>query len=207
MSDENKELENYLSSLPGIGPRQARRIVYYLLRKEPRFSRRLGELLSQVRQNTRLCQRTFHYFYTDDPAEKLSPIARDPNRDHSKILIVETDPDLENIESMNIWNGSYFVLGGNLRPSTNQQKFESFIRLADLSRTLGTEHNNQNINEVVIGLSSTVNGDFTTDIVTDYITGNYPDVIISRLARGLSTGSSLEYVDKNTLQQALEHRS
>ncbi len=207
MSNEHKELEDYLASLPGIGPRQARRILYYLLRKESRFSKRIGELVGSVKSNTKLCQRTFHYFYSSETEINLSPIALDQSRDHSKIIIVETDPDLENIESTELWKGSYFVLGGTVRPSTATEKYESYIRLADLNRTLASEHNNTAISEVIFGLSSSVNGDFTTEVLKKQITADFPTIKQSTLGRGLSTGTSLEYVDKTTLQQALDHRS
>jgi recombination protein RecR len=207
--DQNQELQRYLSSLPGIGPRQARRIVYYLLRKEPSYSRRLGELLLTVRSNTKLCQETFHYFYSDD-GQSLSPIASDQNRDHSKILVVETDSDLENVESLGQWQGTYFVLGGVLRPDLDQIKYESYIKLSDFKRLIQRKVSENKLTEVIFALSPTVNGDFTTEILEETLVNllseSIHNIAISRLARGLSTGSSLEYIDGSTFSQALSHR-
>lgn len=206
MNELNRELENYLADLPGIGPRQARRIVYKLLKKEARFSRRLGELILNVRANMRLCQETFHYFYSEVPGVNLSAIATDETRDHTKILVVENDTDLENIETADTWRGTYFVLGGSLLPNMDPNQFESMIRLADFRRIISTKYADHQLSEVIFGLGSTVAGDFTTEILTAVVKEIDPNITTSCLGRGLSTGASLEYVDRATLQQALDHR-
>lgn len=202
----NRELENLLSDLPGIGPRQARRIVYALTKKEARFSRQLGELILNVRQNMRLCQETFHFFYTTDPNERLSEIARDSQRDHSKILVVESDSDLENIESNHLWDGTYFVLGGSVKPGTQINNFERFIRLSDFKRTMENKFSDNKISEIVMALGSTVAGDYTTEKLIEVLSQINPQIPVKKLGRGLSTGTSLEYIDPTTFDNALKNR-
>jgi len=203
----NRELEQYLSQLPGVGPRQAKRIIQALLRREPFFSRRLGELIQSVRQNMRVCEETFQYFYSEDQNETLSEIAKDPSRDHGKILVVESDSDLEAIEKTDLWRGTYFVLGGNLKPATNESSYDNFIRLNQLNNLVTNKYQNHTLSEVILGLSSSINGDFTADIVRETVAEISDSISISQLGRGLSTGTALEYIDKNTFESALEHRT
>ena len=203
----NQELEQYLAQLPGVGPRQAKRIILSLLKREPFYSRRLGQLIESVRQNMKLCQETFQFFYTEDDKETLSAIAKDPSRDHSKILVVETDSDLEAIEKTELWNGTYFVLGGQLKPALNESQYADHIRLDEFNRLITNRYREGRLSEIVLGLSSSVNGDFTTEVVKEAIQSVAPDLTLSQLGRGLSTGTSLEYIDKNTLGSALEHRT
>ena len=204
----NQELEQYLSQLPGVGPRQAKRIILSLLRREPYFSRRLGDLVHSVRSNMKLCQQTFQYFYSEDPAETLSPIAADPHRDHSQILVVESDSDLEAIEKTELWNGSYFVLGGQLKPSASEASYNDFIRLDELTSIISDRyHKDGDKTEIILGLSSTVNGDFSSEVIKAAIMDISDNINVTHLGRGLSTGTALEYVDKTTLESALNHRT
>ena len=203
----NKELEQYLAQLPGVGPRQAKRMVYAILRREPYYSQRLGQLISNVRSNMKICQETFMYFYADEKNQTLSPIAKNTNRNHGRVLIIESDSDLENIDSTGLWQGTYFVLGGNLKPATTESRYEDFIRIKELQTVLGQKIQQNNLEEVVLGLSSTVNGDFTAQIIKDLLIEMSDQVIITELGRGLSTGTALEYIDKNTLDSALNHRT
>jgi len=204
--EANQELEQYLSQLPGVGPRQAKRIIHSLLKREPFYSRRLGELIQSVRRNMRVCQETFQFFYSEDSSETLSEIAKDQNRDHSKILVVETDSDLEAIEKTELWPGTYFVLGGQLKPSFNESQYSDYVRLNEFSKLLIDKYQENKVSEVVLGLSSSVNGDFTATVIKDTVHSVADDITVSQLGRGLSTGTSLEYIDKNTLESALSHR-
>jgi recombination protein RecR len=95
-----EKLAEMFEKFPGVGKRQAKRFVYYLLRKNINFNRDLSNAISHLKDNIKLCQESFQYFYTTDKNENLSPIARDPNRDRSTLLVVEKDSDLENLESM-----------------------------------------------------------------------------------------------------------
>lgn len=202
----NKDLEQHLSQLPGVGPRQAKRIVSSLLRREPRFSQRLGELIQSVRSNMKLCQQTYQYFYSDDDSVVLSPIANDSNRQQDRVLVVETDSDLENIEKTDLWPGTYFVLGGVLKPALDESQYQRFIRINEFQAVMREKFQNNKLNEVVIGLGSTVNGDFTANIIKNIINDINQDIKVTQLGRGLSTGTSIEYLDKTTLQNALDHR-
>ena len=208
-SGANKELENMLLDLPGIGPRQAQRIVYSLLMKSPSFARNLSELISQARHGMRLCQQTFMFFYTDDPSQNYSPIALDKKRNHNQILIVETDSDVRNIEKLDTWQGTYFVLGGSVKASqiNNSKKI---LRLDDLIRIIEAKlRDTETSIEIILGTSASVAGDTTAQLVTEAIksiTDQNQRINITQLGRGLSTGTALEYIDNETLKNALENR-
>lgn len=206
MINVNRELENLLAELPGIGSRQAKRIIYSLLRKSPAVSNRLGGLIQAMRNNTKLCQETFHYFYSENATETTSAIARDPNRNHGQILIVETDTDLENIEKTETWMGTYFVLGSTIKPSTDPEKYSQYLRLEELSKIIKFKHDNNSLGEIILALSFTVAGDATLNVVRNLLIDLGVGDKVSVLGRGLSTGTSLEYVDKQTFSDALDNR-
>ena len=86
-----EKLAEIFEKFPGVGKRQAKRFVYYLLRKNQNFARDLSTAVSRLKDNIHICQESFQYFYSDDSSVKLSPIARDPNRDRSLLLVVEKD--------------------------------------------------------------------------------------------------------------------
>jgi len=201
-----ERLQALFEELPGIGPRQARRFIYALLRKDSRYSRELAEHIADIKSNMQLCEQTKSYFYSEDKSEKLSPIARDETRDHSRVMIIETDNDLRNIEQLGTWRGTYFVLGGTVPVQSDNP--ERYIRLKDLVHVLKEKIDTDRLNEVVLGTSASPEGDHTAEVVEDELhklQKSY-SFSITHLGRGLSTGTALEYVDNETLRNALESR-
>ena len=194
-------LTELFKKFPGIGPRQAGRFVYYILRQNPSYAEELASAISLLRRNIKICSDSFQYFYSEDSTQTLSPIARDSERDHALLMVVEKDSDLEAIEKTGIYNGYYFVLGGTI-PFLEKDP-ERFVRTRELIKKVA-ERKEAGLSEVILALSATPEGDNTADFVQKKLSES--DIKVSLLGRGLSTGSELEYIDKETLRNALSRR-
>lgn len=201
-----EKLTEYFLKFPGIGPRQGERFVYFLLREPPSFALRLAEAITEVRKHARLCKESYAYFYTTDPKETLSPIARDKNRDRSLLMIVEKDNDLENIERSRCYNGNYFVLGGVL-PFLEKEP-DTKIRAKEL-REVVTKRAKEGLKEIILALSANPDGEHTASYVKELLLPLIKEhkIRISILGRGLSTGAELEYSDPETIKNALVGRT
>lgn len=205
MTNSIEKLSEMFEKFPGVGKRQAKRFVYFLLRKNSGFSKDLTGAISNLKENIHLCQESFQYFYSENPRETLSPIARDPNRDRSLLLIVEKDTDLENLESMGFYRGLYFVLGGSI-PVLSKTPGE-FIRLSELENIIEKKIKTNELKEIILGLSLNPQGEYTLEYLKEKLK-KFADrgVKISILGRGLSTGTELEYSDKETFENAFSNR-
>lgn len=199
MGSSFDKLTEMFGRFPGIGPRQAKRFVYYLLSQPSSFAGELAKELEQIRRDVAQCtecQRFFrgsgHHCQTCDSAA----------RDASLLLIVEKDVDLDAIEKAGLYKGLYFVLGG-IVPILESAP-DTRVRLQTLT-TLVKKRCGQ-LREIVLALSATPDGDHTADMVREKIAPLVPEVPIHVLGRGLSTGSELEYADKETLRNAFEGR-
>ncbi len=198
MNDIDK-LTEYFREFPGIGPRQAKRFVYFLLRKNEQYARDLATLIPQVRRNVSVCQDCFRYF-TKNNGNVLCDICLQ-NRDHSQLMIVARDTDLEAIEKSDGFNGYYFVLGGQL--PILEEDAQKFIRFKELI-TLLEKRKEKGLSEIILALSANPDGDNTASFLKNKLADE--KIKISSLGRGLSTGSELEYADKDTIKNALENR-
>lgn len=200
-----EKLAELFEKFPGVGKRQAKRFVYSLLRKNASFSRDLVNAISRLKDNIRICAESFQYFYTDNPKETLSPIARDPNRDRSLLLVVEKDSDLENLESMHFYRGLYFVLGGSIPVLAKNP--EEYIRLVELKNIIEKKMNAGELKELIMGLSINPQGEYTLEYLKEKLESfEKAGLKISYLGRGLSTGTELEYSDKETFENAFANR-
>ena len=109
-----KKLSDYLAELPGIGPRQAKRIVYYLLTRDARFTGEMSALLSEIKSDVKTCTLCYQFFHKTATESELCPVCRDKSRDRSALMIVARDADLEIMEKSGAWSGLYLVLGGSV---------------------------------------------------------------------------------------------
>lgn len=204
MNDLEK-LTELFKSFPGIGERQARRFVYFLLRKNPRYREDLAEAIKTIARDVRQCPESFQYFSPKIKDQILSPIMIDNARDGSKIVVVERDSDLEAIERSGAYDGHYFVLGGTI-PILEKEP-NKVVRLTELANQIEKRMKAGTLKEVILAFSLTPQGEHTEDVVRDLLRNLTNDrVQISTLGRGLSTGSELEYTDKITLGNAFENR-
>jgi recombination protein RecR len=200
-----EKLQQYFSDFPGIGPRQARRFAQFLLRKDDQYINGLIKEIQNARAHMRLCEDSFQYFYASDPNQTRSPIARDPNRDDSTLLVVEKDVDVETIERSNSYQGRYFVLGGTLPVLTDHPS--ASIRINELLHYI-TKKASAELSEVILGTSFNPEGENTAEYVAQQLKplADQYGFTITTLGRGLSTGTELEYTDEDTLKSALENR-
>jgi recombination protein RecR len=191
--------------LPGIGRRQARRLVFFLLQQDSGFRKELSSMIQSVDQNMRLCQNSFQYFYSIDPNETLSPIERDGSRDTTQLMIVEKDMDLETIERSSVYKGTYFVIGG-LIPVIKDDT--SHLRIEPLLQHIENRAKN-GLTEIIMAFSYNPESEHTRMYLEEKLKSLIEkyNLKVSKLGRGLSTGSELEYSDSDTLRHAMESRS
>lgn len=186
--------------LPGIGPRQARRFVYALVDEDPKVLDEFKELLARLKNNISRCSECFRIF---EGQGAICTICQNSSRDTSKLLILEKDADLENLEKSQIYDGKYHVLGGLISPL--KPELQEKLRLKEL---YDRAQKNPGIKEIILGLSATTEGDMTVRYIEKILEPlqKKRSLKISRLARGLATGTELEYSDRDTLKHALENR-
>jgi recombination protein RecR len=110
--DNTDKLIELFKEFPGIGPRQAKRFVYFLLNRNPAYATDLARLIGEVRGTAHSCESCFRFVING--ANKLCVVCRDESRDKASLMLVSHDVDFENIEKTHFYNGYYFVLGGNI---------------------------------------------------------------------------------------------
>ena len=181
------------NKLPGIGPKSAQRLVYYLLRAPEEQARLLAETLLSLKQETRLCSICFNV--TDsDPCL----ICSRQERDRSKICVVEQPQDILALEHTRIYNGLYHVLHGAISPTEGVGTDD--IRIKELLNRL----KDGAIDEVILATNPNLEGEQTAMYLSKLISPL--GIRVTRLARGLPFGTELEYADDVTLTRAIEGR-
>ena len=181
------------NKLPGIGPKSAQRLVYYLLRNSNEEVKALAEAILELKEKIRLCSICFNI--TDcDPCV----ICQDKERDHSKICVVEEASDIPPLERTGKYRGMYHVLHGTINPS--QGIAPEQLRINELLSRL----QDGSVSEVILATNPNLEGETTALYLRRVLAPLH--VHISRLARGLPFGGELEYADDVTLAQALESR-
>ncbi len=183
-----------LSALPGVGPKTASRLTYYLLRAPDAISGNLAVALTDIKSKTQFCSNCGN-ITVDDPC----PICSDSKRDHRVIAVVEEPLDLLALERTGTFDGAYHVLHGAISPVSG-------IGPDDLNiPKLVNRIEEGDVLEVIIATNPGQEGDATSFYIQRALENK--GVKITRLARGLPTGGDLEYVDAVTLMRALQGRS
>lgn len=198
------KLISQFERFPGVGARQAKRFAFHILTLSETDTEELARLIFELKGNVIECQSCHRFFISKQGS--LCTICSSTNRDHSRLLIVERDPDVQVIERAGVYDGLYFVLGGTVPLiSTNEA---NKVRGGALKATVTTakEHGLQ---EIIIGFSVNPDGENTARYVESILNPLIKDTTIklSYLGRGLSTGSELEYADPETIKNALRNRS
>ncbi len=196
------KLSEIFSRFPGIGPRQAKRFVYFLLSRDQSFRDELSFALSGLQSGIAQCKECMRYFASPNNNISLCNICGNLNRDREIYMIVPRDVDLDAIEKSGSFKGFYFVLGGSL-PILEKEPSKR-IRIAELILRIKKK---KEIKEIILATNATSEGENTADFLRDEILKITPDVSISVLGRGLSTGGEIEYADPETLRNALKNRS
>jgi recombination protein RecR len=181
------------SRLPGIGPKSASRLTYYLLRSQSDETTELAEALNELRAHTQFCAECFN-ITEDSPC----PICKSEERDRSVICIVEEPLDVMAIERTREYRGLYHVLHGVISPMDGIGPEDLRIRELIDRVELGT------VTEIILATNPSLEGENTAMYIQRKI--SKPSIKITRLARGLPMGGDLEYADEVTLARALEGR-
>ncbi len=181
------------SKLPGIGPKTASRLTFFLLRADAEQAHALADAITEVKDKTIYCSRCWN-IATSDPCN----VCTNPNRDQSMVCVVEEPLDVLAIERTGEYKGLYHVLHGAISPVEGINPED--LRIRELVNRVRTEP----INEVIMATNPTLEGDATQIYIAREIV--LLGVKVTRLARGLPVGGDLEYADEVTLGRALEAR-
>jgi recombination protein RecR len=205
------KLTELFSRFPGIGPRQARRFVYFLLSRNGNYSSELVQAIENLKKEIMQCESCLRHFSKNGHVSNLCSICADNTRDNSLLMVVPRDIDLDTVERSGSYNGYYFVLGGSV-PILDKEP-EKRIRIDRLQETINKSLKKLKIEnsklEIILAMNANVDGEHTADYIKEklstFVQGKALD--ISVLGRGLSTGTELEYADPETLKSALLHRT
>ena len=188
-----------LGKLPGVGPKSAMRMAYYVLRSPDNFSENLACSLRQVKKNTRFCSVCFAYTEEDE----ICRICNDDNRSISSICVVEEPFDIGPIESSAVFKGHYHVLHGAISPLDGVGPKDLKIQaLIDRIHALAKAH--QPVEEVILALDADMEGDTTVLYLSKILSKK--EIKITRIAHGIPIGGDIDYIDHRTLGRALENR-
>jgi recombination protein RecR len=187
------KLIDAFTRLPGIGPKTASRLTYYLLRAPDNVSLALAEALTDLRTKTRYCSACFN-ITEEDPCA----ICKNEKRDRSTVVVVEDPLDVVAVERTGSYNGLYHVLHGAISPVEGIGPDD--LRIRELVARLQTHE----ILEVIIATNPNMEGEATAMYIRQRLASL--GVKVTRLARGLPSGGDLEYVDTVTLLRALQGR-
>lgn len=202
--DSVEKLAALFAEFPGIGTRQSRRFVYFLLKKNKAYVAELVLLIQSLAQSVAECARCHRYFMKKHERGNECHVCVDPNRERSQLLIVERDADLEALERSGVYRGHYFVLGSTL--PVLEKDPPSKIRVNELSRLI--KKSAGELKEIILACAMTPEGEHTAEYVRNTLLPLTEEnkITITSLGRGLSTGTELEYSDADTLRYALEGR-
>jgi len=186
-------LINEFRKLPGIGPKSARRIAFFLLKQSEKDIFDFADALVEMKQKVRFCKNCYNL-----SEEELCPICKDENRSKDTICVVEKASDVSVIEGAGEYKGQYHVLGGLLSPIENIGPDELKIpQLIDRVNSL-------NASEIILALNPTVEGDSTAAYISRILKS--AGIKVTKLASGLPVGGDIEYADQITIGRAISGR-
>src|SRR5258708_11118844 len=195
-----RAVQNLIESferLPGVGPKTAQRLTFYLLHVPQGELDKFGIAVQSLIKDTIMCSLCFSIGETD-PCD----ICQDTRRDDTVICVVEQPLDVVALEKNGTFSGLYHVLHGKIDPLNNIGPDEIYIR-----QLLKRIENAPNVQEIILATNPTMEGEATAMYIAKQLKAQSPSLKITRIGRGLPTGADLEYADPLTLQRALEGRS
>ncbi len=185
-----KKLIDNFSSLPSVGPKMAERLVLFLFKQDKEKIQEFSENLENI-QHMKSCRKCFNI-----SEEDLCEICKDSKRNQKQICVVEEPLDIISLEKTSAYQGLYFVLGGTIFQNNNEQE----LKIPELLKRIEAEK----IEEVIIATNPTTEGDATSLYLKRKI--QPLNIKITQLARGLTTGGDIEYIDEATLSSAINNR-
>jgi recombination protein RecR len=192
-----QKLIEQFERLPGIGPKTAERLTFYLLHTPQSFLEEFAASLENLKKLTKICSICFNVSESDP-----CPICSDRQRDHEVICVVEQPLDILALEKGGFFRGTYHVLHGVIDPLNNILPEQLYIP------QLVSRVKNDTINELIIATDPTVEGEATAMYIQQFL-AREPNLLglkITRIGRGLPTGADIEYADEQTLARAFEGR-
>ena len=190
-----QNLMNELARLPGIGMRSAERIAFHLLKQSPEEAMKLSDAIRDVKTRIRHCTVCFN-LTEQDPCSVCS----DASRDQGLVCIVEQPKDLLALESAALYRGVYHVLLGRIAPLEGVEPGD--LTIDPLMQRIAAGK----VREIIMGTNPTMEGDGTALYIQSLVGQRFPNIQVTRLARGLPAGSSIEYANRNILADAISGR-
>ncbi len=188
------------AKLPGVGPKTAQRLTFFILRSPTDQARRLAEAILRVKESIIQCSTCFNLTETDP-----CPVCANPQRERGVICVVEEPLDVLALEKTGAFKGLYHVLHGALSPIEGIGPKDLRIdELVHRVKTSGKPDGDETVREVILATNPNYEGDYTAAYIAPLL--SRPDLKVTRLARGLPIGGDLEYADEGTLSRALEGR-
>jgi len=204
-----QQLINSFERLPGVGPRTAERLTFYLLHTPQEYLDSFASAMQQLKKGTRICQVCFSIDETDPCS-----ICSDSSRDHTTICVVEQPLDVLALEKGGRYKGLYHVLHGRIDPLNNIGPDEIYVSQLLTRVAKETKESNEtketNVREIILATNPTMEGEATAMYINKQIrqmTEDGQQIKITRIGRGLPVGADIEYADEITLQRAMEGRS
>ena len=190
-----QSLMNELARLPGIGMRSAERIAFHLLKQPPEEAMKLSDAIRDVKTRIRHCSVCFN-LTEQDPCSLCS----DGSREQGLVCLVEQPKDLLALESAGLYRGVYHVLLGRIAPLEGVEPGD--LTIDPLMQRIASGK----VREIIMGTNPTMEGDGTALYIQSLVGQRFPNVQVTRLARGLPAGSSIEYANRNILADAISGR-
>ncbi|HSA83839.1 MAG TPA: recombination mediator RecR [Patescibacteria group bacterium] len=184
--------------LPGVGPKTAQRLTFYLLHVPQGELDRFAKSVANLKTNTVMCSICFSVDETDPCS-----ICSDIRRDQKVVCVVEQPLDVLALEKSGTFHGVYHVLHGKIDPLNNIGPDE--IRISELVQR--TKNGEQGIKEIILATNPTMEGEATAMYIAKQLRTENSELKITRIGRGLPTGADLEYADPTTLERAMDGRS
>ncbi len=193
-----EKLIHELSRLPGIGPKTAQRLAYFVLRSKDQYAERLSEALLRVQTEVHTCPVCFNY--TD---RSVCKFCEDPHRNSEVLCLVEEPGDIVRIESSGAFRGRYHVLHGVISPLDGVSAKD--LKIAELLERIDqAAQDGKPITEIIFALDADLEGDTTALYLVKHLQGR--NIKISRVAHGIPIGSDIDFIDDRTMGRALENR-
>ena len=193
-----EKLVHELSRLPGIGPKTAQRLAYFVLRAKDQFPEKLSEALLRVQAEVHSCPTCFNYTDKD-----LCRFCVETHRNDEILCFVEEPSDIVRIESSGAFRGRYHVLHGVISPLDGVTAKD--LKIKELLERLHTaEQDGKPIREIIFALDADLEGDTTALYLVKTLQGR--NIKISRIAHGIPIGSDIDFIDDRTMGRALENR-
>lgn len=196
MNNKFKKVVEYIAKLQGIGPRQANRITLAVLNWPKEEIAKFSEAIWHLSEGVSLCQDCFNF-----SEEAQCRLCSDSKRDQTKICVVEKIIDLEAIEKTGLYKGVYHILGGAINPLENS--LPQSLKIKELVARVKSKLNGHEL-EVIIATNPQTTGETTALYLEELL--KPLSIKTTRLAKGLASGTTLEYADAATLHQAFKNR-